>query len=222
MWGPARGDEDQRAVSAAMLSVLDKAGYDVLFPREMGSLCCGLTFESKGFPDLGDEKAKELSRALLDRSEDGRIPILCDTSPCVYRMKGNVDPRLKLHEPVEFIHAHLMDKLRFERTPDTIAVHVTCSSIKMGLTEKFKAVAEACAAKVVVPGLGCCGFAGDKGFDVPELNASALSGLRASLPPDCKAGYSNSRTCEIGLSVHGGIPYQSIVYLVDRCTTARA
>jgi D-lactate dehydrogenase len=91
----------------------------------------------------------------------------------------------------------------------------------MGLAEKFRAVAEACAQKVVVPPPGCCGFAGDKGFDVPELTASALAGLRAALPPDCKAGYSNSRTCEIGLSVHGGIPYQSIVYLVDRCTSRR-
>jgi acetate kinase len=34
----------------------------------------------------------------------------------------------------------------------------------------------------------------------------------------CEARSSNSRGCEIGLSQHGGIPYQSIVYLVDRCT----
>ncbi|HEX8908500.1 MAG TPA: hypothetical protein VF805_04825, partial [Anaeromyxobacteraceae bacterium] len=60
---------------------------------------------------------------------------------------------------------------------------------------------------------------GDKGFSTPELNASALSGLREALPADCRVGYSNSRTCEIGLSLHGGIPYQSIVYLVDRATS---
>jgi D-lactate dehydrogenase len=135
-------------------------------------------------------------------------------------MKGSLDARLRLLEPVEFIHTHLMDKLRFERRREAIAVHVTCSAIKMGLSEKFRAVAEACAERVVAPGLGCCGFAGDKGFDVPELNASALAGLREAVS-GCVAGYSNSRTCEIGLSLHGGIPYQSIVYLVDRCTTAR-
>jgi D-lactate dehydrogenase len=28
-------------------------------------------------------------------------------------------------------------------------------------------------------------------------------------------GFSTSRTCEIGLSLHGGISYQSIAYLVD-------
>jgi D-lactate dehydrogenase len=126
-----------------------------------------------------------------------------------------------MHEPVEFIQKHLMDKLRFEKRPGAVAVHVTCSSTKMGLDAAFRAVAEACAERVILPGLGCCGFAGDKGFNTPELNASALSGLRPALPPDCKVGFSNSRTCEIGLSVHAGIPYQSIVYLVDRCTSPR-
>jgi len=66
--------------------------------------------------------------------------------------------------------------------------------------------------------VGCCGFAGDRGFTHPELNAAALAGLRAALPAGCDRGYSTSRTCEIGLSLHAGIPYQSIVYLVDRCT----
>jgi D-lactate dehydrogenase len=73
----------------------------------------------------------------------------------------------------------------------------------------------------VVPPPGCCAFAGDLGLSVPELNASALSGLRERVK-GCQAGYSNSRGCEIGLSQHGGIPYQSIVYLVDRCTAPAA
>ncbi len=220
--GPARKDPDARALSAAMVSVLDKAGYDVRFPADLGSLCCGLAFESKGFPRLADEKAKELERALLAASEGGRLPVVCDTSPCVQRMKATLDPRISLFEPAEFIHDHLMDRLRFERRPGTVALHVTCSSTKMGLEPKLRAVAAACAERVVVPPTGCCGFAGDKGFTNPELTASALAGLRAALPAGCDRGYSNSRACEIGLSTHAGVPYQSIVYLVDACTSARA
>jgi D-lactate dehydrogenase len=218
--GPARGDPDPRALPEAMLSLLAKADYDVIFPREVHALCCGLTFESKGFVELADAKASELEGALLEASDGGRIPVLCDTSPCLQRMRATLDGRLRLHEPVEFIHLHLMDKLRFERRDETIALHVTCSATKMGLEPAFRAVAQACAERVVVPATGCCGFAGDKGFNTPELNASALSGLRAALPGDCRSGYSNSRTCEIGLSVHGGIPYQSIVHLVDRVTSS--
>ena len=110
-----------------------------------------------------------------------------------------------------------MDRLVFERRAGTVAVHLTCSSARLGLGEKLRAVAEACAERVVVPPVGCCGFAGDKGFTHPELSESALQDLRAAVA-GCEAGYSNSRTCEIGLSLHGGIPYRSIVFLVDRCT----
>ena len=81
-------------------------------------------------------------------------------------------------------------------------------------------MAERCAARVIVPdAIGCCGFAGDRGFTHPELTASALRDLRAALPPDCAAGYSTSRACEIGLSNTAGLHYQSLVYLVDESTT---
>jgi D-lactate dehydrogenase len=69
----------------------------------------------------------------------------------------------------------------------------------------------------VPEGVGCCGFAGDKGMTFPELNAYALRKLRGEVK-DCAVGYSNSRTCEIGLATNSGIPYVSIVYLVNECT----
>jgi D-lactate dehydrogenase len=217
--GPAKRDPDQRAVFQGMLSILAKAGYGVRFPRSLDSLCCGMPFESKGFREPADAKVKELQSELWAQSDEGRIPVLCDTSPCVYRMRAAIASRPSIYEPVEFIHRFLLDHLHFERQPETVALHVTCSSLKMGLAQKMEAIAQACAERVVVPpGVGCCGFAGDKGFTHPELNASALSRLRSALPSACSAGYSNSRTCEIGLSLHSGIPYQSIVSLVDRCS----
>jgi len=218
-FGPAPGDPEDRALADAVRSLLDKAGYDVLFPAGVSSLCCGLAFESKGFPELADQKARELGEALLAASENGAIPVLCDTSPCLQRMKKTLDARLTLLEPAEFIHDHLRDKLAFRREAGPVALHVTCSSTKMGLAGKMEAVARLCAEQVVVPpGVGCCGFAGDRGFSHPELNASALSQLAAGLPAGCREGFSNSRTCEIGLSHHAKRPYRSIVFLVDRCT----
>jgi D-lactate dehydrogenase len=38
----------------------------------------------------------------------------------------------------------------------------------------------------------------------------------------CSEGISTSRTCEIGLTQHGGIDYHGLVYLVDRVTQAKA
>jgi D-lactate dehydrogenase len=222
-FGPAPGDPEDRALSDAVRSLLAKAGYDVRFPAGLSSLCCGLAFESKGFPELADLKARELEAALLEASQGGTVPVLCDTSPCLQRMRKTLDKRLTLLEPVEFIHDHLRDRLAFRREPGPVALHVTCSSTKLGLGAKLEAVARLCAEQVVVPpGVGCCGFAGDRGFSHPELNASALGPLRAGLPEGCREGFSNSRTCEIGLSHHAGRPYRSIVYLVDRCTSPAA
>ncbi len=218
-FGPADGDPETRALADAVQSLLAKAEYDVTFPRAVGSLCCGLAFESKGYPEQGAAKSKELEEALLEATHGGALPVLCDTSPCLQRMKKLLDPRLQLFEPGEFIHDHLLDKLTFRREPGPVALHVTCSSTKLGLGPKLEAVARRCVERVVVPpDIGCCGFAGDRGFSHPELNASALAGLADSLPADCTEGFSNSRTCEIGLAHHARRPYRSIVFLVDRCT----
>jgi D-lactate dehydrogenase len=220
--GPQKGDGEELVVYRAMLSLLAKARYDVRFPSDLPSLCCGMAFDSKGYPEDGDRKTRELEAALLEATDGGRIPVLFDTSPCAYRMKKKADKRLSIHDPVQFIHGFLLERLRIEKIPGPVAVHVPCSATKDGLAETFRAVASACCEQVVIPtAVGCCGFAGDRGFSHPELNASALQHLKPSLPAGCEAGYSSSRTCEIGLSLHGGIPYRSLAVLVDRCAQAR-
>ncbi|MDO8696355.1 MAG: hypothetical protein Q7J74_04505, partial [Pseudomonas sp.] len=65
-----------------------------------------------------------------------------------------------------------------------------------------------------------CGFAGDKGFTTPELNAHALRSLKEAVQI-CDEGISTSRTCEIGLSQHAGIDYHNLVYLLDRVTQTK-
>lgn len=222
MMGPAKEDKDQRPLQQVMLSLLTKAGYSVVFPPNMEALCCGMPFESKGHFETADELSSALEKVLLACSNMGEYPVLCDTSPCVYRMKRVMDKRLRIFDTVEFIHDYLLQELVLIKSPETVAVHVTCSATKMGLAEKFRSIAEACASKVVLPEkVRCCGFAGDKGFEVPELNESALEHLKESLPADCSCGFSNSRTCEIGLADHSGLSYQSIAYLVDRCSVGR-
>jgi D-lactate dehydrogenase len=221
--GPAAGDPDQMPLHHKLLLLLQKAGYEVIYPKRMKQLCCGTIWESKGFYKEADEKASELEQSLLEASENGKYPVLCDQSPCLYRMRHTMRDSLKLYEPVEFIADFLLDKLSFTKTDDPIAIHVTCSMTKMGLKEKTLKVAQACSTNVVVPEeVGCCGFAGDKGFTHPEINKYALRKLRSQIvDKQVKYGYSNSRTCEIGLTTHGGVPYQSIVYLVDSCTASK-
>ena len=199
--------------------LLEKAGFRVVFPEGLMNLCCGMAFDSKGFKTQGLAKAKELNEALLKASQNGKYPVYCDMSPCLMRMKETLSSNLDLFEPVEFILKYFPKRLHFEQRPKKVAIHTTCSSTKMGLETKILELARMCASEVIVPDeVGCCGWAGDRGFTHPELNAAALKPLRKQLPEDVREGYSTSRTCEIGLSLHSGISYKSIVYLVDEAT----
>ena len=209
-----------KPLAEEMVSLLNKAGYEVIFPENMSSLCCGTIWESKGMPEIADRKTKELEDALWKASEEGRYPVLCDQSPCLHRMKHKIK-RMRLYEPSEFILEFLAERLDFHQTDTPVAIHLTCSMRLIHKTDKMLELARMCSSNVIVPeGVGCCGFAGDKGMTHPELNKYALRKLKAQVK-GIPVGYSNSRTCEIGLATNSGIPYVSIAYLVNRCTTAK-
>lgn len=205
-----------------MTELCNKAGFEVIFPEKMNHLCCGLTWESKGMPDIADRKLEELEKALAAASENGRWPVVCDQSPCLHRMRDHIKS-MKLYEPSEFISTYLVPHLDFHPVDEAVALHVTCSSRRMGLAGTMIALASMCSRHVVVPTeVGCCGFAGDKGFTFPELNKWGLRKLKPQIKAEgVQYGYSNSRTCEIGLTTNSGIPYKSIVYLVNQVTTAK-
>jgi D-lactate dehydrogenase len=217
--GPALGDPDQVPLHQVILRVLHRAGYGVTLPPRGRIFCCGTPFESKGFQVQANRMAAELNAVLMTASRGGQDPILCDTAPCVYRLRQVLSPALRVYEPVAFIQEFLLDHLSVTPLDATIAVHITCSSRKMGLETSFHTVAAALAAEAIFPDeISCCGWAGDRGFNYPELTAAALDPLKAALGGRCTSGYSNSRTCEIGLSQHSGIHYKSIFYLLDRCS----
>ena len=201
-----------------MTELLNKAGFEVIFPKDMENLCCGTIWESKGMPEEAQRKAAELELALLKASENGRWPVLCDQSPCLHRMRHTMQ-HLHLYEPAEFIDKYVLNSVKITPLSECIAVHITCSTRQMGLAQTIVRVAQACAKNVLVPEeIGCCAFAGDKGFTEPELNEWALRKLKPQIEKaGATMGVSNSRTCEIGLSTHSGIEYHSIAYLVNRC-----
>ena len=221
--GPAASDSEQMSLLDKTRGLLEKAGYQVVFPDNMDSLCCGQPFASKGYNEQAEHKRQELIGALLHASRGGLDPIYCDTSPCTLRLVQDLgESRLDLYDPVRFIRTHLVDKLRFTPQTAPIAVHVTCSTQHLGESQALIDIARLCSTQVVIPeGIHCCGFAGDKGFTTPELNAHSLRTLKDAVQ-QCSEGVSTSRTCEIGLSQHGGIDYHGLVYLVDRVTSAQA
>jgi hypothetical protein len=209
-----------------------------------------MLFNSRGFKEAAATKGSELEAALLKASDNGKIPIVCDTSPCLAQIKQSLsDPALRcgselalrfilagwvrrpatrleggglllecagillqgfrpfefrrtrrkavrvlrvdggradadspaaclacagliviaracralstrrfaLYEPVEFIRHFLLDKLEFRKVRDSVAIHVPCSSKKMGIEDAFTRIAEMCAHEVTASGIPCCG-----------------------------------------------------------------
>jgi len=216
--GPARGDAERDPLSAKVISLLGKAGYDVVYPPQLGQLCCGQPFESKGLMDEADRKGAELEAMLWRASREGRDPVVFDTSPCAFRALKGRKAEMTLYDLPDFLHDHVLPKLSVTKKAGTVALHPTCSTLKRGAQDKLAALAAVCAERTFRPAaINCCGWSGDRGFTLPALNASALATLKDSLPEECVEGVSSSRTCEIGLSHHGGRPYRSIAYLLDRC-----
>jgi len=218
-FGAQRGDPQTAALPEVATRLFERAGFDVLYPAGLAGLCCGQPFESQGLMAAADHKAQELEAALQDASEGGRWPIVFDTSPCSWRMRRFAGQRLPVHDAIEFVHDVLMPRLPFQPLDEPLAVHPVCSVRKMGSTDKLLALARRCSTQVVtVDAVACCGFAGERGFMRPELNEHALRHLKAALPEGCAQGCSSSRTCEIGLSEMSGVPYRSIIAVVEACT----
>jgi len=221
--GPTASDPVQQSVPEAFLSLMSKAGIDVVYPDQVRSQCCGIMFHSRGCVDASNAKMEELEAKLLAASDHGKHPIVCDTSPCLKHMKDHIkDPILKfaMYEPVEFVSAFLGDKVDFEKQKGTVAIHVPCSSKKLKLESQFEALVAKCADEVVPTGVPCCGMAGDRGLRLPELTKGALQHL--DLPTNVTDAYSTSRTCECSLSNNSGVHFRSVLHLLDECARPKA
>ena len=213
--------KEEKELFDVTVELLKKADYQIIFPKDLPNLCCGMPFSSKGFKDASNSKSSELEEALLNASEFGEYPILCDTSPCTKKMLESFSHKLSIYEPIEFALTFLANDLEFTQIEEPITIHTTCSSRKMGLEDKFKKLALMCSTNVIIPAdVKCCGFAGDRGFNFPELNDSALRYLKEQTT-GAKMAFSTSKTCEIGLSGNSGLDYNSIFYLVNKVTKAK-
>ncbi|MFA0514079.1 FAD-binding and (Fe-S)-binding domain-containing protein [Vibrio breoganii] len=220
--GQQNDAQDQRSLTEVTLSLLNKAGFEIVIPQQLNEQCCGMPYESKGMNDLAQEKSNQLEAVLWQASEQGKYPVLMDTSPCAKRSIEHFSKPLEILEPAGFAEAYLLEHLDINPLNEPVMLHVTCSSRRMGLEQTMMTLANACTSKVIVPEhIQCCGWAGDKGFTTPELNAAAVHPLKEQVPNNCTRGFSNSRTCEIGLSHHSGVPYQSILYLLDEVSVAK-
>ncbi|GGW79476.1 FAD-binding and (Fe-S)-binding domain-containing protein [Alteromonas halophila] len=202
------------SLSEIFLKLCKKAGLHVRIPDGYDNTCCGQPFSSNGRQHAAHHVQQALKSALTDSSPSPDFPVVFDASTCALTAKQI--PEINATEMSEYLLRYVVPKLRITPVQETVMLHVSCSSTHLDHGAALRTLTALCAAKVCEPDdIACCGFAGDKGLFRPALNASALATLRGQIPDTCRRGVSNSRTCELGLSHHGGIPYAHVAYLLD-------
>ncbi len=206
-----------------VIELLQRAGYAPRLPEGFDRLCCGQMLASKGLAAEADAMSDAVLQALLKAADDGQggyYPVVMDASACSARMRQVLaGGPLALYDFHEFAHDALLPRLRVVRQPGPLALHVNCSVRRSASDAKLRELLKACVDRVIEPaGVSCCGFGGDRGFVVPELNVHALRRVHDALPANCCQGVSTNRTCEIGLTAETGRPYRSVAYLLEECS----
>jgi D-lactate dehydrogenase len=209
-------------------SVCDKAGLKSRVIQNVESSCCSQIYSSKGFKDAYDFKANEIVERMWVSSEGGKLPVVIDVTSCDYTLKHiypvlstenkNKYAKLTIWDSVEFLYKLVLPRVEAKTKKDKIVLHPVCSLEKMKTKQIFIDIAEKFAEEVVVPiNAGCCGMAGDRGFLVPELTASAthLEAEEVCGHTHVNGYYSSTKTCEMAMSEAVGKDYESILYLVD-------
>lgn len=228
--GRLPGEPRDMSLAEVTLELAQRAGVPVYIPSDVAGTCCGMPFSSKGFTRAHAIAANRAVERFWRWSDEGKLSIVIDTSPCAYSLKTArpyLTPenqkrfdRLIFLDAIEFVHDEVLPKLTIRAKADSVALHPVCSVTKMGITAKLEGIAKACSDHVLIPeSAGCCAFAGDRGFLVPELTLSATRREAAEVlgqqPDSC---YSSSRTCELGMSRATGRVYRSYMYLLERAT----
>src|SRR4029079_2801449 len=146
--------------------------------------------------------------------------------PCAGTLRDLVGTRLRdsgrelaLLDFPAFWARHGLPRALRVRKQRRVVLHPTCTLMKTGGVADLVACARASAEEVLLPANAeCCGFAGDRGFQVPELTASAAAHeaeeVRALMADAPASLYSTCRTCEIGMGRAVGRPYGSLMHLV--------
>ncbi|TFD52683.1 FAD-binding oxidoreductase [Cryobacterium sp. Hh7] len=218
MFGPADG---AAGVQSSFEELCERADVSLLVPTDVDSLCCGTPWSSKGLPEGAAIMRKRMLASLRSATRDGLLPVICDASSCteglLHTIQTDTDlPRMRVVDVVEFVAERILPTLPSVEKIDSLSLHPTCSSTRLGINSQLTAVAGAVAETVIVPeSWGCCAFAGDRGMLQPELTASATRVQAAEVrAAGATAHASCNRTCELGMTRATGADYQHVLELL--------
>lgn len=214
--------ERTTGVADAFMELCRRAGISVRLPEGIDSLCCGTPWKSKGHEQGAMEMTRRVRLVLLDATEGGRLPVVCDASSCCEGLldtaAGGAD--FGVIDVVAYLETKVADRLVLDKQEGTLVLHPTCSSERAGTTDDMRRLAERISDHVVVPdNWGCCGYAGDRGLLHPELTAGATAAEATEVRSLGGAEHvSSNRTCEIAMTTATGARYRHIAELLEEVT----
>ncbi|MGV8832661.1 MAG: FAD-binding and (Fe-S)-binding domain-containing protein [Devosia sp.] len=215
MFGAPSSEHGLLAVPDAMLALLERAGFDVVTPEHLNGQCCGQPFQSKGFPEEAAKVGGELKRELSALSDAGRLSVVTDASTCAKHLREFPGDAPVL-DSAQFLLAQVLPRLTITQKLPVVAVHHNCSAQRLAEQPMTEAIARACSDNIaVLSSVTCCGYAGDKGLFVPELNAHATRFAKQDIPAGCTLGVSTVSTCASGLSEHTEVPFVGLASLLE-------
>jgi D-lactate dehydrogenase len=224
MFGPESGTGGLGA-ERSLAILAERAGARLATPSGLGGLCCGTPWKSKGRTRGYAVMASRVLPALLEATEGGRLPVVCEAASCAEGLvqmiaSDTAYQGIRVLDATAWVADTLLDRLPVMARTGPVVVHPTCSSTHLGTTDALVRVARHVSDDVTVPlAWGCCGFAGDRGLLHPELTASATAPEAAEVGVRDYAAYvSNNRTCELGMTRATGRPYQHVLELLESAT----
>jgi D-lactate dehydrogenase len=208
-----------RGVARSFLELCARAGVDVATPSDLPDLCCGTPWKSKGLERGYEVMRDRVLGSLSAATRNGEIPVVCDASSCTEGLElllAGAQMEIRVVDAVAFVAVEVLPRLPDGERIESVTLHPTCSSVRLGLDAALLEVASAAAERVVIPDdWGCCAFAGDRGMLHPELTASATAPeADAVRRADSRAHVSLNRTCELGMTRATGRPYSHVLELL--------
>jgi Fe-S oxidoreductase len=184
-------------VGRAAVAVLEDAGFDVNVPTK--PLCCGLTWISTGQLGMASRMLKRTIAALRPALAAGqRVVVLEPSCAAVFRsdageLLGSDDARLLARQTTTL--AELLTEARWhprpaegQRAPRKAIAQVHCHQHAIMGFGKDTELLKACGVDVDVLDDGCCGLAGNFGFERGHYDVSMACAEHGLFPAVRDAG----------------------------------
>ena len=169
----------------AAVRVLEAAGYDVLVPG--AQVCCGLTWMSTGQLKVARDVARRSLDAIHPYAARG-IPIVGLEPSCTAALRSDWEKLLPGDERVADLRVRTFAELLEEagwsppHAPRTAIAQIHCHQYaELGQDADLRLLAAA-GVEVTIPDEGCCGLAGNFGFERGHYDVSVAVAERVLAP----------------------------------------